>query len=365
MHPRGSPASMAAGTVDLVMAAVLAVLSVAVGLQAGAPLGIGPDLVACVLAALTVRWPRAAGVALGVTLALYLVTPTSWGSMGEYAPLIPILGAGMRGQRRERLVMSVGYWLVLAGIQFRVYGFGTQAALASVLWASLMAVLWVIGNAFTAYRRAQAQARVAALAQQRLSLARDLHDSLARTLAHLSLQAHRAAARGDADALPGLADGISLAAGELRWLLSALREPEELATIPSGGSLATTLRRIVDELNTGDHPVTVTVDGDIERVPARVGEVVAHVALEAAANIERHAARGRPCTMVASVADGAVDLAFINEVTLEGQDDGSGPRAMGLLGASERLASVGGVLETRREGRQWITRITVPTLAGA
>lgn len=365
MRPGRTPRLTANGTVDIVLAALLAVLSIAMGFVAGAPAGIALDLVACALAALTVRWPRAAGVALGVVLALYLVAPTTWGLMGEYAPLIPVLGAGMRGQHRQRTLMAVGYWLVLTCVQVRDYGVSARTVLASLLWASLFAVMWLIGSVFTAYLSAQARARAAAMAQQRLNLARDLHDSLARTLVHLSLHARRAAAAGDTGALAELADGLTLASGELRWLLSALRDPDEQPAIAAGGSLAITLQQVMDDLSAHDHPLTVTIDGDIAGVPARIGDVVARVALEAAANIDRHAAKGRPCTLVASVADGAVDLAFINEVAPGAPSPGSGTQAMGLVGASERLAAVGGMLETRTEGRQWITRITVPMLAEA
>ncbi|MFT4108013.1 sensor histidine kinase [Propionicimonas sp.] len=350
----------ASGTIDLVLAALLAVLSVALGATLGSPIGIAVDVATCAAAAAAARWPRAGAMAVGVLTAGYLLAPHEWMAMGEYAGLIVILGAGMRGQQRVRLVMSICYGVVLAAIQVRDYGFGATAALGSLVWVALIVIMWLIGNAFTAIRRSQAQARAAALAQQRLSLARDLHDSLARSLVHLTLRARAAAAAGDVGALEPLAEGIGQASGELRWLLSALREPDSTPAITSDGSLATTLQRVIDDLGESGHPPTVTLEGNLDRVPARVGEVVGAVALEAAANIRRHAPRGRPCIMVASVDAQGIDLAFINDVAAT--SSGSGPRAMGLLGASERLAAVGGMLEARKEGQQWITRITVPTL---
>ncbi|MGC3993516.1 MAG: histidine kinase [Propionicimonas sp.] len=350
--------SPTSGTIDVVLAALLAVLSVVLGATLDTPLGIALDLAACAAAAAASRWPRAGSVAVGVLTAGYLFAPDAWMAMGEYAGLIVILGAGMRGQQRVRLAMSIGYALVLAAIQVGDYGFVLTALLGSLIWVAMIAIMWLIGDAFTAIRRTQAQARAAALAQQRLSLARDLHDSLARSLVHLTLRARQAATSGDADALEPLADGISQASGELRWLLSALREPDSAPAITSGGSLATTLQRVIDDLGESGHPPTVTIDGNLDKVPLRVGEVVGAVALEAAANIQRHAPRGRPCIMVASVDAQAVDLAFINDLAVS--NAGSGQRAMGLLGASERLAAVGGMLETRKESAQWITRITVP-----
>lgn len=354
---------MSDGTVDIVLASLIAAMGVMLGWHLGYPLSIALDVASCVAAALTVRWPRAAGAVLAGLLATYLLVPRAWPLMGEYAPLIPILGMGMRGRRHERLVMTLVYWPILVAIQFRDYGFEVTVLFSSLMWAALIAILWLIGNVFTAYRKAQEKAREAALTQQRLSLARDLHDSLARNLAHLVLGARKAAAAGDAAALEPLADGIAEAASELRWLLGALREPDAVPALGAGGSLATTITEVIDELTKRGFPTAVTIEGELDRVPPRAGEVLAGVTREAAANIERHGADGRPCTLVGSIDDTAVDLAFINEIAAPGRDSGSGERSMGLLGAAERLATVGGTLETRKEGRQWITRVTVP-LAG-
>lgn len=363
---RRTPSLLIDGTVDVVLALLIAALGIVIGWHLGYPLSIALDLATCTAAGLTVRYPRAAGIALGALLLCYLLAPPQWALMGEYAALIPILGMGMRGRRRERLVMTLGYWTILVAVQavemIRV-GQGVPSVpllLAALMWAALMAVLWVIGNVFTAYRAAQEEARVAALAQQRLSLARDLHDSLARTLAHLILRARKAAATGDASALEPLADGIGQAASELRWLLSALREPGAVPALDEGSSLSTTIHQVIEELTARGYPTAVTIEGDLERIPQQTGEVLAGVAREAAANIERHGAEGGACTLVASVDDTVVDMAFINEVAATGPGAGSGTRSMGLLGVTERLATVGGTMETRMEGRQWITRVTVP-----
>lgn len=351
------------GAVDIVLAIVLAALGVLIGLISGAPEGVVVDLAACLAAALAVRWPRTAGIALGCVLAVYAFAPHIWGQMGQYAPLIAILGAGMRGKRQVRFAMAIGYWLIYTGIQFVLYPFGWRPAFASLIWAALIAMMWAVGEAFSTYRIAQDELRAAALTQQRLSLARELHDSLSRTLVRLSLQARAAAAANDPAALTQVADGIGHASSELRWLLSALREPDADALIASGGSLATRMNELIDELDRRGFPVTVTIDGELDQVPSPIGDVVAQVAREAAANIERHGAKGRPCSLLASLDADSLDLAMINEVS--GQPTPSHGASMGLLGAAERLSAVGGTIESRGEGSRWITRITVPLVAGA
>ena len=59
------------GALDVALSALLAVLCVLLTLPFDQPLAIVVDLAACLAAALTVRWPRAAGAALGLVLLLY------------------------------------------------------------------------------------------------------------------------------------------------------------------------------------------------------------------------------------------------------------------------------------------------------
>lgn len=360
MRPAGVHRLLVGGALDLTLAVLLAVLSVMIGLNFGQPLSVAADLTACLLAALTVRWPRTAGVALGAVLLLYAKAPPEWAEIGQYAALLPVLGTGIRGQRRERLAMSLGYWLILTVVQLFAYpGDLARGLLSSLVWAWLFAVMWLLGGAIAAFQRAQEQTRIAALAQQRLGLARDLHDTVARSLARLSLHAHEAATAGDASQLRPIADEIGQVAGELRWLLGALRDSDSEGSLSSGGSLATTMRDGIGRLEAGGFQVATAIDGDLDDVPADAGSVLAEIVKEAVANIERHGAATRPCAVVASIDEKAADLAFINEVAADDRPTGTA-EPLGLLGVAERLAVVGGQLEARQEGSQWITRVTVP-----
>lgn len=353
------PRLLVGGTLDLVLVVLLASLSLAVGLHVGDPIAIAVDLAACAAAASIVRWPRVGGVVLGLVLIVYLAAPHSWSEMGEYAAMIPILGTGVRNQRRERLAMTLGYGLILVAIQVRAYPTDVRWLLGSLIWATLIAVLWLLGSGITAFVKAQDTARVAALTQQRLGLARDLHDTVARTLSQLSRQAHQAAANDDAAALRLLAAGIGKAASELRWLLGALREPDDRPALTSTSSLADTFKAVLQDLKAAGFTVSATIEGDLDAVPRPAADVLADISREAAANIERHGAPGRPCAIVASLDGGWADIAFINEVPAAERDKSAGS-PLGLIGATERLASIGGQLDARREGQQWITRVTIP-----
>lgn len=346
------------GALDIVLLCLIATLSIVFGLHTGHPLGVAVDLAACLAAALTVRWPRTAGLALGGVLLIYSVAPPGWVEMGLYTALVAILGAGLRDERRVRLAMGTGYWLILTVLQVRSYP-DQRAFLASVAWACLIAVVGLIGGAFAAFRSAQEQANAAALAQQRLDLSRDLHDSVARSLTLLARQADAAATAGDAGALRPIADGLHSAAGELRWLLWTLRESDGEPAPEPPGSFAATLEDVRETLEATGFPVTATVDGAVETVPQQVAEVLGDVIREAVANIQRHGRPGRPVLLVAAVDEVSADVALINEIA-EATTPAAAGRPLGLMGAAERLAQIGGQLDTRQEGRRWITRVIVP-----
>ncbi len=359
MRSAGFHRLLVGGALDLVLAGFVAALSVLVGLNFGQPLAIAVDLTACAAAVLAVRWPRAAGAALGAVLLVYLAAPPAWGETGEYAALVPVLGTGVRNQRRARLQLTVAYWLILSVRQLIAYPGDYTGVVSSLVWAMLFALMWLLGGAIAAFQRAEEQARIAALAQQRLGLARDLHDTVARSLARASRRAHQAAAAGDASQLRALADEVGEAAGQLRWVLGALRDSDSATTLSSGSSLATAVRDSMEQLQERGFQVTTSIEGSLDDVPAQAGGVLAEIVKEAAANVERHGAPDRPCALVVSIDPLAADLALINEVRGPASPSGSA-RPLGLLGAAERLALVGGQLEARQEGSHWITRATIP-----
>lgn len=362
MRPARIHRLLLGGALDLALLAILAVVTVAIGLNIGDPLSLAIDLVACVAAAFTIRWPRSAGAALGLIVAVYAVFPDYYFiEMGEYATLVVALGTGIRGQRRTRALLTAGYLVILTIHQFQLY-VDARAFLSVLAWIALFGVMWLIGSSIAGFNRAQQQAQLAALAQQRLALARELHDTVARSLARISRQTHEAATSGDATELASIADQVSQAASELRWVLGALRDSDAELLVSSHSSLAIAVRDSVEQLQAHGFQVSTSIDGSLDDVPAELGSVLAEIVKEAAANVERHGATGQPCVLTVSVDDTAADLAFINEVRESGTSSGSS-RPLGLLGAAERLALVGGQLEARQEGNHWITRVMIP-LAG-
>ncbi len=346
------------GQLDVLLSGMLAVIATTSHFVRGSFWEALPDLLACLAAALTVWWPRAAGVALGAVLCGLLITPPEWASLGEYAVLIPILGTGMRGQRRARSWMTAGYGVILAALTWQDLDGDAWAAVALVIWAALIAVLWLIGNLFTAYRRAQQEANVAALHEHRLALARDLHDTVARELTRASLRAQAALEAHPSGELESVVAGIQQASARLRWIVALLRESDPvLPTDTLHGTLAEALDGAVQTLRSRGFAVAITIDGRLDAVPPALAPTLRAVFGEICANIERHADPGKPCTIVVSIDNKAIDAVFLNEVR-EG-NAGPGNPGMGLAGVRERLTAVGGELNTEQEGSQWICRVTI------
>jgi signal transduction histidine kinase len=220
-------------------------------------------------------------------------------------------------------------------------------------------------------RAAQAEAELdressRAAAQERATIARELHDVVAHHVSLMAVQAEAAASL-----LPGqpekakrsvdiIGDTARAALGELRRLLGVLRSPSErLETAPSA-SLAE-LGGVLDQVRGAGLPVDFEVVGTPARLAPGVDLTAFRIVQEALTNTIRHAHAARatvtltyePGYVTVSVADsgphwspgrnGAVlaNPALANPALANPALAGSG---LGLAGIAERVASCGGQL---------------------
>jgi len=192
----------------------------------------------------------------------------------------------------------------------------------------------------TALRRAQ---------EERLHIARELHDSLTHQISVIKVQAevavHLAHKRGDPvpEALLVIRDAGREASRELRATLAALRDgdhpPHGLEHVPD----------LVQRARTTGLDATLTIEGHRDDVPAVVDRTGYRIVQESLTNIARHAA--------AATASVRIDYRP-DAVAIQVDDDGkaapdSAPvPGVGLLGMRERVTALGGHLsaEPRREG---------------
>lgn len=318
------------------------------------------DLIAAALAVGAVRWPKPATALLIALLLVYIWAPRAWLELGHYAALIVVLGAGLRQRRAQRVAMAVGSLAIFTTDQLVAFDPGDGRAFsASLVWFGLIAAMGLLGNAFTALRLAHDRARQAALADQRIALARDMHDTVARGLTRIARSAQTAAADSDDARFSLLAKDASAAIAQLRLLLAALREPEVAKPTSAIGSLPVTLNHIAQDLQAHGYPVSISVEGDLESVPVEHQQVLAEVLEEMAANVQNHGAPDFPCIIAVSVENEATDIVVVNQVQA-GSVQRRGVAGLGLVGAGERLSAVGGHMAAQPEGARWVTRATIP-----
>ena len=188
-----------------------------------------------------------------------------------------------------------------------------------------------------------------AVMEERLRIARELHDVVAHHVSVMGVQAGAARRVIDrrpeaaVEALATIEDSSRRAVDDLHRLLGFLRSGDEPVD-PDGLAPQPGLDRIgelVDAAAVAGLPVTVTVEGPPRRLPTSVDLSAFRLLQEALTNTRKHAAADR--------AD--VVIRYLPELLeLEVVDDGRGPVAgrrtgNGLLGMRERVALHGGTLE--------------------
>jgi signal transduction histidine kinase len=199
-------------------------------------------------------------------------------------------------------------------------------------------------------REQEAQRRAG---QERMRIARDLHDVVAHTLTTINVQAATAAQLLDRNpahartALETIEDASRDAIGELRAILGVLRAGDDrdapLTPAPGVDDVADLVRR------TREEGVDVRLDTRGEqarRVPDAVSLAAFRIVQESLTNARRHAA-GAPIRVRLSFASGGLTLAVENGAGTAANGNGAGA-GVGILGMTERASAVGGTLHAAR-----------------
>jgi signal transduction histidine kinase len=195
-------------------------------------------------------------------------------------------------------------------------------------------------------------------AEERLRIARELHDSLTHTISVITVQAgvavHLARKRGEEipPALLAIQEASAEASRELRSTLGLLRADDEvdlgLERLPA----------LIDRARAAGVPTTLSVTGHPRGVPPAIGKAALRIVQEALNNVGRHAGQ----------ASAFVTLQYgPSALTVQVDDDGVGPAAgydshgFGLIGMRERAAELGGTVRAeRRSGGGFTVRAELP-----
>jgi two-component system nitrate/nitrite sensor histidine kinase NarX len=217
----------------------------------------------------------------------------------------------------------------------------------------------MLGVALSTATRSHEQQRVALL-EERSAIARELHDSLAQSLAYMKIQISRLQHSLDVAAPPvgaaataqELRDGLNTAYREVRELISAFR------TQVGRGGIATALQDIAAEFS-HRNDLQVSVDNQLAGCRLGINEEfhVLQIVREAITNTVRHADAKHVHVALSYGPDHRVRVAI--------EDDGRGLSALrpddkhyGLSIMRERASSLGGELALE-PGQSGGTRVSV------
>jgi signal transduction histidine kinase len=203
--------------------------------------------------------------------------------------------------------------------------------------------------------------------EERLRIARELHDSLTHSISVIQVQAgvavHLARKRGEdvPPALLAIQEASADAVRELRATLGVLRSEED-----GDGSGLGQLDSLVARARAAGLPVTVTVSGVKRPLPPEVDQAAYRIVQEALTNVSRHA--GQACASVylhytAETVSVQVDDDGQNPVISTGSSIGARPSGpgLGLVGMRERVSALGGQLQAgSREGGGFRVRAELP-----
>lgn len=207
------------------------------------------------------------------------------------------------------------------------------------------------------WRRALEQIR----SQERVGLARELHDMVAHHVSAIAVQAQAGRAlagqRPEAglEALAAIEGEASQTLAEMRAMVRVLREgaPAEYTPQPGVADLAALARR--DPVPVVD----VEVPGDLDDLPLQVDAAVYRLAQEALTNALRHARNASRVEIRVVEGEGRLRL----RVTDDGQIDPARPAShgFGLLGMTERVQLLGGTLRAGpASGGGWTVDAELP-----
>jgi two-component system sensor histidine kinase DesK len=307
-------------------------------------------------AGMTVRLGPRETLALLAGLALLPVALLAAGAPGSFALLFVFFAAGA-GMRLRPVTALVVIALTALGVGIGSAATGGKGSSA----AALVLVIVAIGMMMTAFNRqirlnrelqaARHELARLAVTDERLRIARDLHDLLGHSLSVITLKSELAAKLLEHEpkrAADELADVQAVGRQALAEVREAVQGYRQLALDDALAGARTALSAA---------GIAYELDGAPVALPADVEEVFAWAVREGTTNVVRHS-NAAHCAV--RIRDGA------GEASLEVEDDGVSPPVepqvgSGLTGLAERVARLRGRLEAGAQpGGGFRLRLVVP-----
>ena len=217
-----------------------------------------------------------------------------------------------------------------------------------------------------AHNRELAQQLIAVQESERLALARELHDELGQRCSTILIETAclRRCAVDDRAALLGAAARADMAAQSLYQLVGGMLRRLRPANLDALGLVAALQELCESWEERAGVACVFHFEAMDEPLPERINIALYRVAQEALTNVTRHAQAGQVRLTLARDASGHVCLAIADNG--RGMDPAGATRGLGLLGAGERAAALGGELHIESApgaGVRLALRIPLPVAA--
>jgi signal transduction histidine kinase len=311
--------------------------------------------VACLVLAWRRRWPVAAlAVSVGAVTIYSVLGYVNGASL--VAPVLALYAVATQVSVRRAVIAAVATLTVLMTATAVNNPFGHISGGGFILLPGMVAAALFAGiavanrRAYTASMldRAEQDAR-RRIDEERLRIARELHDVVAHTMATINVQAGVAAhvlstrPEAAAESLQAIKTASKEGLRELRAILNVLRQADDAdPTQPAPGTAQ--LEALIAGARRAGLETTFTVTGAPVPLPAAVDLTAYRIVQESLTNAIRHAG---PATAVVSLVYHHDELRIDVTDTGRGQPATAGPGGgHGLVGMRERAAAVGGTVET-------------------
>ena len=254
----------------------------------------------------------------------------------------------------------IGDIVFIGGILFAVWG-------AATVVRSRQELAGALAERTVELEQEREETAKLAVAEERARIARELHDVVAHSVSMMVVQAgaERRALGGErpetAAVLGTIEDTGRAAMAELRRLLGLLRRSDDELALAPQPSLSH-LDDLVEQVREAGMPVDLRIEGEPRPLAAGIDLSAYRIVQEALTNALKHAGPARALVTV-RYGDGELEI----EITDDGADAAAGDVVAGghgLVGMRERVALIGGDLDTgRRRGGGYAVRARLP-LAG-
>ena len=326
------------------------------------------------------RFPLFVLLVINALLILYRLLDIPEGTATAYALLLALFSAGAYGSRRWRTWargISVGSVAVVLTylLFFRVttdaslFTYEENEVLGRIANILLNLILfggaWWVGDIFRTSREREEENARQAVINERVRIAREIHDVVAHHVSVMGIQAGGARRvlpqqpEKAKEALSLIESSSRQAVSELHRLLGFLRQGQKTDELSPQPSLRQ-LRALVNDMQEAGLPVEVKVEGTERPLPPGIDLSAYRIIQEALTNTLKHAGAAK-ATVNIRYENSAIELEINDNGKGLTQADGQEFRGKGMMGMRERVNLHGGRFEAGNipEGG-FSVRVTLP-----